>query len=159
MAVVLNPVVARRYNPNARGNGTVVTMRSGNPFERQTQLVNSQMPGMGGLGAGITSDASAAASAAAQQASSGGGWSWGSFGQSLVGAGLQIGTQIVNSTLVQPLPTTQAQPLPISPPQALPTGAQVPVYAPAPSPVPWAMIGIGAAVLVGVVVLMGKRKG
>lgn len=59
MAVVLTPVMARRYNHNPRGSATsTVVMKSNNPWERSSTLMNAPnarlsggaLPGMSGLG-------------------------------------------------------------------------------------------------------------
>jgi hypothetical protein len=59
MAVALTPVMARRYNHNPRGSATsTVVMKSNNPWERKSTLMNAPssrlsggaLPGMSGLG-------------------------------------------------------------------------------------------------------------
>jgi hypothetical protein len=146
MAVVQVPIMARRYNHNPRGSSTsTVVMKSNNPWDRKSQLVNASsatlrggaLPGMSGLGDDIpttnatpipttgTSDLTAAIGAAAALATA--------RVQQLYGAG--------SSAL--PIANANARP-PLAPGAPAPAGSSLPL-----------IIGIGG---IGLVAYLFLRK-
>jgi hypothetical protein len=156
MARVLIPITPRRYNYNPRGSSTAqVTMRSDNPFERPTRIVNaprSMLPGMGFIGEG--EDGSAAPTAPADT-----GFDWTKLLTGVATAATPIAQQVVQNRIQElygPQPAALVGPtMSLLPGQ---TGAKLPVMVPPAkkSVVPWA-IG-GGVLLLGIAALFLMRK-
>jgi len=139
------PVMSRRYDHNPRGSATsTVVMKSNNPFEARTRVMNS----LAGLGA----DAPAAANPTAPA-----GFNWGTFGEGLVTSigkvGVQVGGQIVTNEVNKrygQIPGPAISPLPTT------SGMRV---APAPKAwLPFAILGGAVVVGGGILMLMRKKK-
>lgn len=171
MARVLVPTYAKTYNHNPRGSATATVSLAGrNPFEGgvpvRMKAPTSFLPmgaypdnmpfgGMGGLGDGEATPTAASPAAA----------SWWQTGLTTVlGAGAQIGTQLVGARINQlyppsnpPVPTTGMQNINGTPVATLPIGQQYyPPAAPA-SKMPMILIGVGVVGLIAAFMMTRKR--
>jgi hypothetical protein len=151
MARVLIPVNPRRYNYNPRGSSTAqVTMRSDNPFERPTQLMNASrgmLPGMGFIG-----DDAAPAPADT-------GIDWTKILTGVATAATPVAQQVIQNRIQQlygPKPAALVGPtMSLLPGQ---TGAALPRPAPKRSILPWAIGGGVLLIGIGALFMLRKKK-
>lgn len=179
MARVLMPTMRRSYDHNPRGGSSTATvmMRADNPFERRAVLVphrSDALPGMSGLGAEEAAAAPVAAPAPAT------GFSWGDIGSKLLSSVIDFGGALAAKEWLTPppapqLPAAGAQTLTAQGAQQLPSTQAAGMTAPGITPMgpgyamiapptggfarymPWAVAGLGALVVGGVV--MANRGG